>query len=117
MATRTAIPAVELQQVTKTYESVQALSGQTVALSMSLLIVMSFATGVFVPMQYLPEVILKIAPYLPNYHLTQLAWTIVGSTNGDGQSWTHVLNLLAFAAGFSVLAGWAYLRDENKNFT
>jgi ABC-2 type transport system permease protein len=90
--------------------------GLTVALSTSLLIVMSFASGIFVPLQYLPDFIQKIAPYLPTSHLVQLAWIIVGSTSGDGQVWTHVLILLAYAAGFAGLAGWAYLRDENKNF-
>lgn len=91
-------------------------AGLTVALSTTLLIVLSFASGIFVPLQYLPDFIQKIAPYLPTYHLTQLAWNIVGSTSGDGQVWTHVLILLAYAAGFAVLAGWAYIRDENKNF-
>jgi ABC-2 type transport system permease protein len=88
----------------------------TVALSMSLLILMSFASGIFVPMQYLPDLFQKIAPYLPTYNLVQLAWTIVGSPSSDGQVWTHVLILLAYAAVFAVLAGWAYIRDENKNF-
>lgn len=77
---------------------------------------MSFASGIFIPMQYLPALFQKIAPYLPTYNLAQLAWTIVGSTSSDGQVWTHVLILLAYAAGFAVLAGWAYIRDENKNF-
>jgi ABC-2 type transport system permease protein len=88
----------------------------TVALSMTLLIVMSFASGIFIPMQYLPELFQKIAPYLPTYNLVQLGWTIVGSPSSDGQVWTHVLILLAYAAVFAVLAGWAYIRDENKNF-
>lgn len=87
-----------------------------VALSNILVIVMSFASGIFVPIQFLPDFIQKITPYLPTYHLVQLAWNIVGSTSSDGQMWTHVLILLAFAAGFAVLAGWAYIRDENKNF-
>lgn len=90
--------------------------GLTVGLSVGLLVVMSFASGIFVPLQYLPDFLQKIAPYLPTTHLVQLGWTIVGSTSGDGQVWTHVLILLAYAAGFAVLAGWAYIRDENKNF-
>ena len=89
--------------------------GLTVTLSMSLLVVMSFASGIFIPMQYLPDLLQKIAPYLPTYNLVQLAWTIVGSPSSDGQVWTHVLILLAYAAVFAVLAGWAYIRDENKN--
>ena len=90
--------------------------GLAVALSVTLLIVMSFASGLYVPLQYLPDFILKIAPFLPTTHLVQLGWSIVGSTSGDGQVWTHVLILLAYAAGFAVLAVWAYIRDGNKNF-
>ena len=90
--------------------------GLTVALSISLLVVMSFASGIFVPLQFLPAFLQQIAPYLPTYQLVQLAWTIVGSPSSDGQVWTHVLILLAYAAAFAVLAGWAYIRDENKNF-
>jgi ABC-2 type transport system permease protein len=56
----------------------------TVALSTILLLVMSFASGLWIPLQFLPAFIQKIAPYLPTYHLGQLAWTIVGSTSGDG---------------------------------
>jgi len=88
----------------------------TVALSNILLVVMSFASGIFVPIQFLPDFLQKIAPYLPTYQLVQLGWAIVGSPSSDGQMWTHVLVLLAYAAGFAVLAGWAYIRDENKNF-
>jgi ABC-2 type transport system permease protein len=83
---------------------------------MILLLVMSFASGIFFPMQSLPAFFQTIAPYLPTYNLAQLAWTIVGSPSGDGQVWTHVLILLAYAAVFAVLAGWAYIRDENRNF-
>ena len=64
----------------------------------------------------MPDFIQKIAPFLPSYHLGQIAWIIVGSPNGDGQFWTHLLILLAFGVGFAVLAAWAYIRDENKNF-
>ena len=88
----------------------------TVALSTILMLLMSFASGLWIPLQFLPEFIQRIAPYLPSYHLGQLAWNTVGSSNGDGNLWGHLLILLAFAVAFAVLAGWAYLRDENKNF-
>lgn len=35
---------------------------------------MSFASGVFIPLQFLPKFVQDIAPYLPTYHLAQLAW-------------------------------------------
>lgn len=88
----------------------------TVALSMTLLLLMSFASGILLPLQLMPDFIQKIAPYLPTNNLAQLAWYIVGSPSSDGQVWTHVLILLVYTAVFAVLAGWAYIRDENRNF-
>ncbi len=88
----------------------------TMALSLSVLLVMGFASGVFVPLQLLPAFLQQIAPYLPTYHMIQLAWTMFGSQGSDGQVWTHVLILLAYAAVFALLAAWAYMRDENANF-
>jgi ABC-2 type transport system permease protein len=88
----------------------------TVALSTILTLLLSFASGLWLPLFLLPDLIQKIAPYLPSYHLGQLAWNTVGSPSGDGHLWVHLLILVAYAAGFAVLAGWAYIRDENKNF-
>ncbi len=88
----------------------------TLALSTILTLLLSFASGLWVPLSFLPDLIQRIAPYLPSYHLGQLAWNTVGSPSGDGHLWVHLLILLAYAAGFAVLAGWAYIRDENKNF-
>jgi ABC-2 type transport system permease protein len=90
----------------------------TNALATTLMLLLSFASGLFVPLSILPEFLQKIAPYLPTYQLGQLAWITVGSSyNSDNQPlWVHLLILLAYAAVFAVLAGWAYIRDENKNF-
>jgi ABC-2 type transport system permease protein len=88
----------------------------TTALSTILTLVLSFASGLWIPLSFLPDFIQKIAPYLPSYHLGQLAWNVVGSPSGDGQLWTHLFILIAYAAGFAILAAWAYIRDENKNF-
>lgn len=88
----------------------------TLALSTILTLLLSFASGLWLPLSFLPDLIQKIAPYRPSYHLGQLAWNTVGSPSGDGHLWVHLLILVAYAAGFAVLAGWAYMRDENKNF-
>ncbi len=91
----------------------------TTALSTVLMLVLSFASGLWVPLSLLPDVVRKIAPFLPSYHLGQLAWITVGSTysRDDQPLWVHLLVLAAYAAVFAVLAGWAYIRDENKNFS
>ena len=90
----------------------------TNALATTLMLLLSFASGLFVPLSILPDILQKIAPYLPTYQLGQLAWITVGSSyNSDNQPlWVHLSILLAYAAVFAVLAGWAYIRDENKNF-
>lgn len=90
----------------------------TTALSTVLTLVLSFASGLWIPVTFLPDLIQKIAPYLPTYHLGQIAWIIVGSSySRDNQPlWVHLLVLLAYAIVFGALAAWAYMRDENKNF-
>jgi ABC-2 type transport system permease protein len=81
-------------------------------------LLLSFGSGLFVPLQIMPTAVQNVAPYLPTYNLGQLAWITVGSAyNKDNQPlWVHLLILLVYAAVFAVLAGWAYIRDENKNF-
>jgi ABC-2 type transport system permease protein len=88
----------------------------TVALSTVLTLLLSFVSGLWLPLSMLPALIRKIAPFLPSYHLGQLAWNTVGSTSGDGNMWGHLLIMAAYAAGFAALAGWAYFRDESRNF-
>jgi len=81
-------------------------------------LVLSFGSGLFVPLQIMPAAVQNIAPYLPTYQLGQLAWIIVGSSYRDNQSlWVHLLVLVGYAAIFAVLSVWAYMRDENKNFS
>jgi len=90
----------------------------TNALATTLMLLLSFASGLFVPLSLLPDLLQKIAPFLPTYQLGQLAWITVGSSynSDDKPLWVHLLILLAYGAVFGVLAGWAYIRDENKNF-
>ncbi|MGH7876823.1 MAG: ABC transporter permease [Candidatus Dormibacteraceae bacterium] len=40
---------------------------------------MSFASGLFVPITELPQVVRDIAPYLPTYHYGQIAWNAIGA--------------------------------------
>jgi ABC-2 type transport system permease protein len=94
----------------------------TSALSTTLGLLLSFASGYFIPLQDLPKALQTVAPYLPTYQLGQLAWFVVGLKPGgpyapDTQPlWVHLAALGGYAVVFLALAAWAYIRDENTNF-
>jgi ABC-2 type transport system permease protein len=80
-------------------------------------LLLSFGSGLFVPLSIMPAAIRSVAPYLPTYNLGQLGWIVVGSSYRDSHPfWVHLLVLFGYAAVFAVLSVWAYTRDENKNF-
>jgi len=56
-------------------------SGPNAAPAMANLIYLplSFASGLFVPLNQLPAFIQNLAPYLPSYHYAQLAWSALGA--------------------------------------
>ena len=76
---------------------------------------MSFASGLFVPLENLPAVVRAIAPYLPAYHFGQLAWGAVGAPVEPLA--TSVLWLLGFTVLFLGIALRAYYREETKTFS
>ncbi len=75
----------------------------TTALSTILTLLLSFASGLWLPISLMPDLIRNIAPYLPTYHLGQIAWIIVGSTaNTDNRPLgVHLLILVAYAVVFA----------------
>lgn len=76
---------------------------------------LSFASGLFVPLAFMPTFIQTIAPYLPAYRTAQLAWTTIGA--GDGTPiYIHLLWLIGYTIVFMGLALLAYRRDEGKNY-
>lgn len=81
-------------------------------------LLLSFTSGLFIPLQFMPSFIRALAPYLPTYHLGQVVWYAVGSTwaRDSNPLWLHLVVLGAFAIVFALLAGWAYIRDESMNF-
>jgi ABC-2 type transport system permease protein len=95
----------------------------TSALSTTLGLLLSFASGYFIPLSLLPTVLQKVAPYLPTYQLGQLAWAALdikpgGPYGPDSQPlWVHFAALGGYAAVFLVLSAWAYIRDESTNFS
>lgn len=76
---------------------------------------MAFASGLWIPLPQLPEVVQAIAPLLPPYHLAQLALGTFGAADG-GSPLLHVGALVAFTVGFLAVAGWGYWRDEGLTY-
>ncbi len=76
---------------------------------------LSFASGLFIPVQMLPDVVQKIAPYLPSYHVAQLGWTFLGAGDGKGMGY-HLVWLAGYTVVFLALAVVWYRRDEGKTF-
>ncbi len=63
---------------------------------------MAFLSGLWFPLSALPEFLQRLAPLWPSYHLNALSQSAVGFDTGAG--WPHALILLAFTAGFLLLA-------------
>ena len=75
---------------------------------------LSFASGLFVPIKELPTFVQSIAPYLPSYHLGQLAWGAVGAAQEPWQ--TAAAWLAGYGALFLIVAVRAYGREERREF-
>lgn len=76
---------------------------------------LAFASGLLLPVPYLPAFVQSFAPYLPAYHAGQLGWTLLGA--GDGSSILgHLAWLAAYTAAFLVIGVVAYRRDEGKQY-
>ncbi len=71
---------------------------------------MSFASGLWIPVNLLPEVLQKMAPALPPYHLGQLALSVVGA--GRGEALNHWGALFGFTLIFLGIARIGFQRDE-----
>ena len=75
---------------------------------------LSFASGLFMPLDRLPGFVQRIAPYLPSYHYGQLAWSAVGAPSEP------LLTSLAWLAGYTALfmavTMRAYRREQSLKF-
>jgi ABC-2 type transport system permease protein len=76
---------------------------------------MAFGSGLWMPIEILPSAIKSIAPFLPAYHLGQLALSALGASRG-APAWSHVVALAGFTLVFLSVALWAYRRDEGKTY-
>jgi len=76
---------------------------------------LSFASGLWIPIQALPNFFQKIAPFLPPFHLGQLALSIIGADT-RGSAIGHWEAMAAFALICLGIARIGYLRDEGKTY-
>jgi ABC-2 type transport system permease protein len=76
---------------------------------------MSFCSGLWVPIMFLPKIVQKIALALPPYHLSQLALSIVGSGQRESNA-THWEVLAAFTMICLGVARIGFQRDQEKMY-
>lgn len=81
-----------------------ATSNATVAILNAVLLPMVVASGLWFPLELLPGAVQALAPYLPTYHLAQLATAQLT----DAPALDHLLALLLTTALGAGLAGAAY---------
>lgn len=76
---------------------------------------MAFLSGLWVPVEMLPNAMKTLATCLPAYHFAQLALLTVGAGRG-GPAWSHVAMLAGFTLFSVALALFAYRRDEGATY-
>ncbi len=76
---------------------------------------MAFASGLWIPIAMLPEVVQSIAVFLPPYHFVQLALGTIGASEGAAPL-LHLSVLFGFTAVFLAVAAWGFRRDEGRTY-
>jgi ABC-2 type transport system permease protein len=76
---------------------------------------MSFVSGLWLPVNMLPPAVQQISPFMPAYHLGQLALGTIGIPSAEPW-YLHVIVLLAFTAAALAAAAFAYRRDEGETY-
>jgi len=75
---------------------------------------MSFMSGLWIPLKFLPKFLRPVAPYLPSYHLSQLMLSVFGYQNRTISAATHWFGL----AGFMLLmlgVSWAVFHRTEQD--
>jgi ABC-2 type transport system permease protein len=75
---------------------------------------MAFASGLFVPAQFLPDIVQKVTVYLPLYHYGQLAWDTIGGASEP--IWKAILGLVIWAIILFAVAIRAFRLDQTRKF-
>jgi ABC-2 type transport system permease protein len=75
---------------------------------------LSFASGLFVPLEQLPAFVQRLAPFLPTHHAGHLAWSTLGASSTPMT--TTLAWLTGYAVAFFALALAASRRDQHRKF-
>ena len=75
---------------------------------------MSFCAGLWIPIMFLPKFVQKVAIVLPPYHLSQLAFNLVGAGQGGAAS-GHWETLAGFTLLCMGIAWMGHQRDQKQN--
>jgi len=76
---------------------------------------LSFCSGLWVPIMFLPKLLQQIAHFLPPYHLAQLALGVVGAGQHESNL-THWEALIGFSLICLGAARLGFQRDEGKMY-
>jgi ABC-2 type transport system permease protein len=74
---------------------------------------MSFLSGLWVPLQFLPKVLQQIAPVFPTYHLAQMMYASLGAPS-RGTLLTHLLGIFSFTLVMIAIT-WVAIRRREQN--
>jgi ABC-2 type transport system permease protein len=76
---------------------------------------MAFCSGLWIPLQFLPDVLHQVARVLPAYHLSQIALTVMHAP-AEGSVLGHWEALAGFSLLFAGLAWLGYRREQEKMY-
>ena len=76
---------------------------------------MAFCSGLWIPIQFLPEILRNGAHALPAYHLSQIALKALDAPS-EGTVSTHVLALAGFTMAFAAIAWLGNRRGQEKMY-
>jgi ABC-2 type transport system permease protein len=76
---------------------------------------MAFASGLWIPISQLPDMVQSVAIALPPYHFVQLALGTIGASEG-GSPLAHAAAVLGFTILFLFVAAWGFRRDEGRTY-
>jgi ABC-2 type transport system permease protein len=83
---------------------------------------LAFLSGFFFPIEQLPDVLQRVAPWLPTYHFGQVAWRAMApeedvsrfSADAGGSLVLHVAVIVAWALLGLALTVWGYRRELDR---